>query len=197
MEQERDVRGPLHLPARGAAQEESTQEGFTGEGGSLATMETLLDRMREGGITFSLHRHAPMFTVAQSQDLRGTLPGFHTKNLFLRDRKRQFYLLTVEETAEVDLNGLAKDLSAKRFSFGSSEDLGRLLGVTPGAVSPLGLIYDRDRQVHSYVDRRLATHDRVNVHPLRNDHTVSLAGAELLRFLAMHGHTPGSINLEP
>ena len=120
----------------------------------------------------------------------------HTKDLFLRDKCRNFYLVTAEETEKIELNRLARYMKAGRFSFASPEHLLRMLGVTPGSVSPLGLVHDRNHEVLFLLDRRLAQAPILNVHPLRNDHTVVLSGASLLGFLTQNGHEAQLIDFD-
>src|SRR3954463_16216517 len=95
-----------------------------------------LDRL---GIAHTTVTHPPLFTVEQSQALRGTIPGGHTKNLFLKDKKDTVFLVVAPEDAKVDLKTLHHRLGAGRFSFGSAELMRELLGVEPGAVTAFGV----------------------------------------------------------
>ena len=96
-----------------------------------------------------------MFTVEQAARLRGEIPGGHTKNLFLRDKKHELYLVVALEDAEIDLKGLHRLLGASgRFSFGSSDLLREVWGVEPGAVTPFGAINDTPRPRHRGARRR-------------------------------------------
>jgi Ala-tRNA(Pro) deacylase len=145
----------------------------------------------ELGIPFSVHEHPPLMTVADSQALRGAIPGTHTKNLFLRDRKDRLFLVSVDEDAEVDLKTIhARIGAAGRVSFGKAETLFQTLGVQPGAVTLLGAVNDVDRRVTIVIDEALLAAGIVNVHPLTNDATLSLAPGDLMRFLAHTGHEP-------
>lgn len=141
------------------------------------------------GIAVTTVRHPPLFTVADSQALRGEIPGGHTKNLFLRDRKDRLFLITVEEDAAVDLKQIHHLIGASgRVSFGRPEDLMRRLGVTPGAVTAFGLINDTEGAVSFVIDEPLLRHDIVNAHPLTNEATTSIKAADLLRFVEATGH---------
>src|ERR1700693_5422185 len=102
----------------------------------LAREEALYARLRELGIAWKTYEHAPVFTVEQSQSLRGVVPGGHTKNLFLKDRKDGLWLVVTREDARVDLKALAKLLGQQRFSFAAGEVLVATLGVPPGSVTP-------------------------------------------------------------
>src|SRR5262249_50264414 len=96
----------------------------------------LLDRL---GIPHTTVRHPPLFTVEESQSLRGQIAGGHTKNLFLKDKRGALYLVSALEDAEIDLKALHRRLGASgRFSFGSAEQMRATLGVEPGAVTPFG-----------------------------------------------------------
>jgi Ala-tRNA(Pro) deacylase len=148
------------------------------------------------GIETKTVTHPPLFTVEQSQALRGQIAGAHTKNLFLRDRKDAHFLVTVEEEAEVDLKRIHTLIGASgKVSFGKPEMLMEYLGVIPGAVTPLGLINDREGKVRFVLDQALATAEIVNAHPLTNEATTSLSGADLLRFVKATGHEPLILNV--
>ena len=147
-----------------------------------------LDRLGIGHPTVS---HPPLFTVEQSQALRGAIPGGHTKNLFLKDKKGALYLVTALEDAAIELKSLHRRLGASgRFSFGSADLLREVLGVPPGAVTPFGAINDRAGRVTVVLDAELMTHQTINAHPLVNTMTTSIARGDLVRFLEATGHAP-------
>ena len=153
----------------------------------------LLDKLQ---IAVTTVDHPPLFTVQESQALRGTIPGAHTKNLFLKDKKGRYFLLTVAEDAEVDLKSVHKVIGASgRVSFGSSERLMELLGVSPGSVTVFGLINDADGAVTMVIDAALMENATINAHPLSNDATTSIARDDLLRFIRETGHEPLILNL--
>ena len=143
------------------------------------------------GIEVATVRHAPLYTVADSQALRGEIAGGHTKNLFLRDRKDRHFLLTVEEDAEIDLKRIHHVIGASgKVSFGKPEHLLDYLGVTPGAVTAFGVFNDAAGKVTIVFDEALMRHDVINAHPLTNDATTSIAREDLLRFVEATGHAP-------
>jgi Ala-tRNA(Pro) deacylase len=146
-----------------------------------------LDRL---GIAHQTVTHPPLFTVEQSRALRGQIAGGHTKNLFLKDKKGALFLISALEDAEIELKSLHRRLGAARFSFGSAELLGETLGVEPGAVTPFGAINDTARRVSIILDAAMMTQTALNYHPLVNTMTTSIAGDDLLKFLAATGHTP-------
>lgn len=143
------------------------------------------------GISVTTKSHPPLFTVADSQALRGEIVGGHTKNLFLKDKKDNFFLVTVDEDAEVDLKQIHHLIGASsRVSFGKPEALMELLGVVPGSVTVFGLINDTERRVKLVLDSGLMENDIVNAHPLSNDATTSISSSDLLRFVRETGHDP-------
>ena len=147
-----------------------------------------LDRLGIAHLTIS---HQPLFTVEQSQSLRGTIAGGHTKNLFLRDKKGALFLVTALEDAAIELKSLHRRLGATgRFSFGSADLMMETLGVTPGAVTPFGAINDSDRRVTVVLDAALMEHAIINAHPLVNTMTTSVARNDLVKFLEATGHPP-------
>jgi len=143
------------------------------------------------GIAHATVAHPPLFTVEQSQALRGTIPGGHTKNLFLKDKKDAVYLVVAPEDARIDLKSLHRRLGASgRFSFGSADLMRELLGVEPGAVTAFGVINDKSRRVSVVVDAGLMQNTVINCHPLVNTMTTSIARDDLVRFLRATGHEP-------
>ncbi|WP_137129313.1 prolyl-tRNA synthetase associated domain-containing protein [Rhizobium sp. FY34] len=143
------------------------------------------------GIAHKTKSHPPVFTVAESESLRDEIPGGHTKNLFVKDKKDQFFVLTVEENAVVDLKSVHKLIGASsRVSFGSPEKMLEYLGVVPGSVTVFGAINDTGRAVTFVLDEDLMRHDIINAHPLSNDATTSIGRDDLLRFLKATGHDP-------
>jgi Ala-tRNA(Pro) deacylase len=140
-------------------------------------------------IRTTTQRHPPLYTVADSQALRGEIAGGHTKNLFLKDKKDNFFLLTVDEEAVVDLKQVHTLIGAAgRVSFGKPEMLLDLLGVVPGAVTVFGLINDTQHRVRVVLDRALMENATINAHPLTNEATTSIAAADLVRFIEATGH---------
>ena len=151
---------------------------------------TLLDTL---GIAHVTHAHAPVFTVAESQDLRGVLPGGHSKNLFLKDKKDRYLLAVVDEARRVDLKALGKapGLTFERLSFASAERLAEVLGIAPGAVTPFALINAGDRRDLTVVlDAALMRHNPLNFHPLHNAATTAIAPDDLVSFIRHCGFAP-------
>lgn len=161
------------------------------------TEAPLLARLDVLKIAVEIHRHPPLHTVEESRALRGVMPGGHIKNLFLRDKKRRQWLVTVLEDATVDLKALRHSLGASgNLSFGSAELLHASLGVAPGSVTPFAVMNDGAGVVTMVLDRALLAHDPINAHPLHNGATAAIARDDLLRFLAECGHPPELIDID-
>ncbi|MCO5733503.1 prolyl-tRNA synthetase associated domain-containing protein [Rhizobium sp. SSA_523] len=142
-------------------------------------------------IAHKTSHHAPVFTVSESESLRDEIPGGHTKNLFVKDKKNRYFVLTVEERAVVDLKKVHGLIGASgRVSFGSPEKLLDYLGVVPGCVTVFGAINDTEGQVTFILDEDLMRHEIINGHPLTNDQTTSIGRDDLLHFLKATGHEP-------
>lgn len=150
----------------------------------------LLADLNALAIDFAVAEHPAVFTVEESHAIHDAMPGAHTKNLFLKDAGGQFWLVTVPHDLRVDLKALPAAIGSKKVSFGKAEDMERLIGVTPGSVTPLAAISDKDSAVTVVLDAKLAVADRVHVHPLRNTATLGLSGADLVRALTHWGHAP-------
>ena len=152
-----------------------------------ADLMAAFDRL---AISTSTTEHPPLFTVEQSQSLRGKIPGGHTKNLFLKDKKDAVFLVVAEENAEVDMKSLHKRIGSARLSFGRPELLGELLGVVPGSVTPLAAINDTAGRVTVILDEALMRHESLNFHPLENTATTTIGSDDFLAFLRSTGHEP-------
>ncbi len=162
----------------------------------FAAEAALLARLEALGIPYRRHAHPPLRTVEESRELRGAMPGAHCKNLFLKEKKGGFWLAVCEEDRAIRIPDLAKALGAKRFSFGSPEDMGRLLGVRPGAVTSLGLINDVGCELRLALDAQMMAAEVLNVHPLHNEATVAIATADLRRFFETTGHAPVDVDFD-
>jgi Ala-tRNA(Pro) deacylase len=156
----------------------------------VADRQELFDRLEALGIVATTVEHEPVFTVEQSQGLRDSLPGAHTKNLFLTDKDGRALLVVAKDDSRVDLKSLAKRLGLGRLSFGKPEILIKLLGVTPGSVTPFALINAPGARVVVVVDAALLDSAEVNFHPLTNTATTRIASGDLLAFIRACGHAP-------
>ena len=163
----------------------------------METPEGLLARLDAAGMATRLVRHAAVFTVAESHALRGGLPGRHAKNLFLREVKADLPCLAVlEEGRQVSVNALARAAGWGKVAMADAGALQAMLGVTPGSVTPFGLVNAAPGSVRVALDAALAeAEDLVWFHPLVNTASIGLKPADLLGFLHGLGHAVGILRL--
>jgi Ala-tRNA(Pro) deacylase len=161
-----------------------------------ATTEPLFDRdrllawMAERGIAQTTHDHPAVFRVEEGLELKAAMPGAHTKNLFLKDKKGRLWLISARQDTVVDLKRAPKTIGSDRLSFGNEHLLYETLGVRPGSVTALGLINDADHRVTFVLDKALWDAEIVNFHPLTNTATTALEQAEFRKALAAMGRAP-------
>ena len=156
----------------------------------MLSPQQLFARLDALGLAHRSVEHAPVFTVEEAKAHRGELPGHHIKNLFLRNKKEEMWLVVALEDRAIDLRRLGDMLGAGRLSFGSPDRLRRTLGVEPGSVTPFAVINDSERRVTLVLDRALGDGGPINAHPLTNTMTTAIGFADLERFFEATGHSP-------
>ncbi len=153
-----------------------------------AALFALFERL---SIATTTHEHEAVFTVAESRHVKESIPGGHTKNLFLKDKKGRLFLVVALGDAVIDLKRLHEVIGASgRLSFGSGELLEEVWGVKPGSVTPFGAICDSAGRVTVVLDAAMMRHEILNYHPLENTATTSIRREDLVTFLKATGHEP-------
>jgi Ala-tRNA(Pro) deacylase len=152
--------------------------------------DRLLAWMAAHGVAQTTHDHPAVFRVEEGLDLKADMPGVHTKNLFLKDKKGRLWLISAAQDTVIDLKRAHKTLGSDRLSFGNETLMWETLGVRPGSVTALGLINDTDRRVTFVLDQRLWDAPIVNFHPLTNTATTALDQADFRRVLALLDREP-------
>ena len=158
--------------------------------------DRLLAWMAEQGIEHVTHDHPAVFRVEEGLELKAALPGAHTKNLFLKDKKGRLWLISARQDTVIDLKRAPASIGSDCLSFGNETLMWETLGVRPGSVTALGLINDLDRRVTFVLDRRLWDADTVNFHPLTNTATTALDQAAFRRVLALLERDPLVVDFE-
>ena len=143
----------------------------------------LLLKLREKNIDFQVHEHKPLYTVEDSEKLRGKIEGSHTKNLFLKNKKNDFFLFSCDEKAKIDLKKFSKSIDAKNLSFANEGYMDKYLGIKPGSVSPYALLNDKGNNVIFYLDENLEKSEKINYHPLINDTTITTKTKDFINFI--------------
>lgn len=154
------------------------------------TPDKLLAYLSNLGFACQTHYHPPAHTVDENKEYRGNLPGAHVKNLFLKDKKAQLWLVVALEDRALDLKKIKKQIGAAHLSFGKSDLLQDVLGIKPGHVSPLALINDLDRKVTLCLDKGLFDHQLFNFHPLSNEATTVMSQKDFMTFVQGMGYRP-------
>ncbi len=154
-----------------------------------------LSFMNTNNFDFQRIEHPAVFTCAEADLYHTGVAAVSTKNLFLCDKKgRRFFLAVTSCEKTVKLDSLSVQLNSPHLRFGSEENLMRLLGVTRGSVTMMGLANDADHQVELWLDSEIWNSENFLCHPLVNTATLVLAKNELERFFDLTGHTPNFFN---
>ena len=162
----------------------------------MLTKTELLELLRGKGLDFQIHNHKPLFTVQDSEKFRGEIRGDHTKNLFLKNKKNEFFLFSCDENARVDLKRFSKAIGAKNLSFANENYLEYYLGIKPGSVSPFALINDKKNGVTFYLDEKLTKGQVINFHPLINTTTISIKTRHFINFILENNKKINIFSLE-
>lgn len=157
---------------------------------SREPQRALFARLAELGIAYSNTEHAPTHTVAESREIKTGIEGAHTKNLFMKDKKKNLVLISAGHDTALPLNQLHKLIGTQRLSFTNADLLWETLTVTPGSVTGFALMHDAPPRVRFILDAKLVTADTLNFHPLRNDMTTSISREDFLAFARATGHDP-------
>ncbi len=164
--------------------------------GDLPTSpETLIENLKTLGLPHTVHEHDAVYTVAESKQIDAAIPGCHTRNMFLKDKKGAMFLITLRHDTLIDLKKLSDVLGSGRFSFGSPERLWENLGVRPGSVTPFAIVNDKNHVVTLVLEEAMMGEEIVNYHPLINTMTVGLTPQHLLRYLDSIGVSPRIVDL--
>jgi Ala-tRNA(Pro) deacylase len=141
------------------------------------------------GIRYEAYEHPAVFTADDAAAHWTPIPAMPVKNLFLRNKKgNRHYLVILPIEKEADLRRFVKAIGDDRLSFGSPERLAEHLGLTPGSVSPFGLLNNPSHSVQVFVDAELRVEERLIFHPNLNQHSLTITPADLDRFFASTGH---------
>ena len=143
----------------------------------------LIELLKKENYEIKIHQHDALFTVEDSKKLRGKINGTHSKNLFLKNKKDKFFLLTCEEADNVDLRRISKSLGLGNTSFAKEEYLDKHLKIKPGSVSPFALLNDVGNQVDFYLEQTLYESKFVNFHPLINTFTITIETKRFIEFM--------------
>ena len=144
--------------------------------------------LADAGIGYILHNHPAVFTVAEAKEHCGHIPGTHCKNLFLKNKKSgQLYLVTIPHEKRLNIKEFRRMIGASKIRFAGPEDLFENLGITPGAVSPIGLVNDTQNKVILIVDKYIWNANEICCHPNINTETLQIPGPEFQKLIKATG----------
>ena len=143
----------------------------------------LIELLNKENYNITVHQHDALFTVQDSIKLRGEIEGAHSKNLFLKNKKNKFFLLTCEEADKIELKRISKSLELGNTSFAKEEYLDQYLKIKPGSVSPFALLNDKSGQIDFYLEQTLYESKFVNFHPLINTLTITIETKRFIEFM--------------
>ena len=161
-----------------------------------ASPDDLFDFLDTLNIAHKTVTHEATFTVEEGRDLKASMPGGHSKNLFMKDKDGVIVLISAWAESELKLNQLHKLIGTRRLSFGSAELLYEMLGVRPGSVTAFALLNDTKGTVRFIVDEALMAFETVNFHPLENTATTAISAADLTRFVEATDHSVTQIDFK-
>ena len=147
-------------------------------------------------IKYEITEHKAVYNMEELAEVKLPHPEADAKNLFVRDDKRQnYYLITVKGEKRVNLKDFRRENGTRPLTFASPEELSEILGLIPGAVTPLGLLNDKDHRVKFYLDNDFKDMEFIGVHPNDNTATVWLSPADLIRLLKENGNVIYTVKL--
>ncbi len=143
--------------------------------------------LTEWGIAYEVTEHEAVYNMEELEAVALPYPEWDAKNLFVRDDKRRgYYLITVRGDKRVDLKAFRREHGLRVLSFASAEELSEMLGLTPGAVTPLGLLHDKEHRVRFYLDAAFED-NKIGIHPNDNTATVWMQAEDLMALLRQNG----------
>jgi len=149
----------------------------------------LFEILEKLNIPFDYYEHPPVPTIDEAKKYWKDIDAAHCKNLFFRNHKgNRHYLVIIEHTHDLSIRELEQRLKQGKLTFASDQRLEKLLGLTPGSVSPFGLINDHAHHVHLFIDKNLQNFDRISFHPCINTASIVVRFADFERFLQWTGN---------
>ena len=152
------------------------------------TRQELIELLDGKGISYEITEHVPVYTIDEMLKCNLPYPEIIAKNLFIRDdKKRNYYLITVQEERKINLKEFQEQFSTRKLSFASENDLMDILGLIKGSVTPFGLLNDEDRKVQFYIGKEFVG-GKLGIHPLENTATMWISGKDLIAIVKEHGN---------
>ncbi|MGB1360646.1 MAG: prolyl-tRNA synthetase associated domain-containing protein [Alphaproteobacteria bacterium] len=163
----------------------------------LFDKEKIYQDLNDKGIEYKVFEHPPVFTVEEAELYTKDIDGVHIKNLFVYDKKKNMWLITIPHDIRPDLKKVKAVLGTSgNLSFCNPDRLWENLGVKPGSVTPLSVVNDTNGNVTAVIDKSCTTEELVCPHPLLNDATVQMKGTDLIEYMKSYNHEPMIIDFK-
>lgn len=157
--------------------------------------EEIYNYLKENNIKYEIDEHKAVYNMEELKDIVLKYPECDAKNIFVRDdKKRNYYLITIKGDKKVDLKDFKNKYNTRSLSFASETDLMNILGLIPGAVTPLGLLNDKELKVEFYLDNYFQD-KLIGVHPNDNTATIWMSSSDLIKIIEEHGNKVNIIDL--
>lgn len=150
-------------------------------------MKEVYEALEKYQISYEKVEHEAVFTVEQSQIIKNKIKGIGCKNLFLKDQGKNYYLIIMNDQSQISLKDIALQIDSKRLSFASKEELQQILGLTPGSVTPFGIINDEGNKCTIVIENTLKN-QKLLFHPNTNTATISISYSDLIKFIELKDH---------
>jgi Ala-tRNA(Pro) deacylase len=159
--------------------------------------EQIYEFIKSKNIWYEITEHKAVFNMADLARINIPYPESDAKNLFVRDDKKNYYLITIKGNKKVNLKEFKKSNNIRNLSFASENDLMNILGLIPGAVTPLGLLNDKDLKVSFYLDKDFVYEDSIiGIHPNDNTATIWIKVDDLVNIIKEHGNTVNIVKID-
>jgi len=151
--------------------------------------QAVYDLLKEKEIEYEVTEHVPVFTIDEMLEAKLPYPDIIAKNLFVRDdKKRNYYLITVNEERKINLKEFQEQFGTRKLSFASENDLKSNMGLIKGSVTPFGLLNDEEKKVQFFIGKELVN-GRLGIHPNENTATVWMNTKDLIGIIREHGNS--------
>ncbi len=159
--------------------------------------DKIYELIKNKNIWYEITEHQAVFNMQELAQIKVPCPERDAKNLFIRDdKKRNYYLITVKGDKKVDLKEFRRNNNTRPLTFASSEDLMEILNLIPGAVTPLGILNDKERKVTVFIDEFFKEEPSIiGIHPNDNTATIWLYTKDLIDIIKEHGNAVEIINI--
>lgn len=156
----------------------------------------VLEKLKVLDIEYEIVNHKPALTTEQADSFIKGIEGVRTKTMFLRNRKKtQYFMLIMDGKIRMNMTAFANKVGAKRIQMASADDLFEMMKLSPGVVSPFGLLNNVNRDIHIYFDKEIMLEKRMSFHPNTNEKTIFVRTTDIIKYIKSLGYEVHTIEL--